>query len=69
MEDDEITATGYALMDNQSALLADWDFEVLGELMAELLMRLILRTFLFMLHRLEAAVEAAEKRLKEGENV
>lgn len=36
VEDDEITATGYALMDNQSALLADWDFEVLGELMEEL---------------------------------
>lgn len=36
VDDDEITATGYALMDNQSALLSEWDFDRLGELVAEL---------------------------------
>lgn len=32
VEDDPATATGYALMDNQSALLAEWDFGQLEEL-------------------------------------
>ena len=36
VEDDPATATGYALMDNQSALLAEWDFGRLEGLMAEL---------------------------------
>ncbi len=36
VEDDEATATGYALMDNQSALLAEWDPGILGDLVVEL---------------------------------
>jgi len=36
VDDDEATATGYALMDNQSALLSEWDFDLLGELVTEL---------------------------------
>jgi len=34
--DDEDTAKGYAIMDNQSALLAEWDFPVLKDLLQEL---------------------------------
>jgi len=36
VKDDPATAKGYALMDNQSALLADWDMPVLSELLKEL---------------------------------
>jgi hypothetical protein len=36
VEDDSDNATGYALMDNQSALLADWDMPVLGEMVLDL---------------------------------
>ena len=36
VEDDPATATGYALMDNSSALLAEWDFEQLETLIQEL---------------------------------
>jgi ParB-like chromosome segregation protein Spo0J len=34
--DDPTMATGYALMDNQSALLAEWDLPVLKDLLEEL---------------------------------
>lgn len=34
--DDEDTAKGYAIMDNKSALLAEWDFPVLKDLLQEL---------------------------------
>jgi len=36
VEDDPTEATGYAIMDNQSALLADWDFPILKDLLEEL---------------------------------
>jgi len=36
VDDDDAAATGYALMDNQSAILAEWDFDRLGELVTEL---------------------------------
>ena len=36
VEDDPATATGFALMDNQSALLAEWDYAKLEELVSEL---------------------------------
>ncbi len=36
VEDDPSTATGYAIMDNQSALLAEWDMPVLKDLLEEL---------------------------------
>ena len=35
VEDDPTDATGYAIMDNQSALLAEWDFPVLKDLLEE----------------------------------
>ncbi len=36
VDDNETMATGYAIMDNQSALLADWDYKILDSLLAEL---------------------------------
>lgn len=36
VDDDPITATGYAIADNRSAELAAWDEEALGRLLAEL---------------------------------
>jgi len=36
VEDDHDNATGYAIMDNQSALLADWEFPILKDLLEEL---------------------------------
>jgi len=36
VEDDPSDATGYAIMDNQSALLADWEFPILKDLLEEL---------------------------------
>ena len=36
VDDDPITATGYAIADNRSAELATWDEEALGRLLAEL---------------------------------
>ena len=36
VKDNPENATGYALMDNQSALLAEWDFSVLKDLLQEL---------------------------------
>jgi hypothetical protein len=36
VDDDEVTAKGYALMDNKSALSAEWDFPVLKDLLQEL---------------------------------
>jgi len=36
VKDDPATAKGYALMDNQSALLADWDLPVLSDVLKEL---------------------------------
>ncbi len=37
VDDDDATAAAYALMDNQSALLAEWDPNILGEIMADLI--------------------------------
>lgn len=36
-DDDESTAMAFALVDNQSARLSDWDFQRLGENLAELI--------------------------------
>ncbi len=36
VKDDSAMATGYAIMDNQSALLAEWDFPVLKDLLEQL---------------------------------
>lgn len=36
VEDDKETAQAYALMDNQSALLADWDLPCLKDILQEL---------------------------------
>ncbi|OGO03988.1 MAG: hypothetical protein A2Y91_03400 [Chloroflexi bacterium RBG_13_54_8] len=36
VEDNPETATGYSIMDNQSALLADWDLPVLKDILQEL---------------------------------
>ncbi len=36
VEDDDASATGYSIMDNQSALLAEWDLPVLKDLLQEL---------------------------------
>ena len=36
VDDDPATATGYAIMDNRSAELAEWDEEILGDLLEEL---------------------------------
>ena len=36
VEDDATMASGYAIMDNQSALLAEWDFPVLKDILVEL---------------------------------
>jgi len=36
VDDDPVTATGYAISDNRTAELAEWDDEVLGRLLGEL---------------------------------
>ena len=36
VDDDPVTATGFAIMDNRSAELAEWDEEILGDLLEEL---------------------------------